>query len=119
MIGELILRCFHVRTNAHVIHLGVRSYAKHVALNEFYDEIVDLADSVAEGYQGEHGLIDFTTKVRFAMQTDPIKLITEFKEWVEQNRYEAVEAEDTFIQNIVDEIVQLSSRTLYKLRFLA
>ena len=27
-----------------------RSYAAHKALNEFYDEIVDLADSFAEAY---------------------------------------------------------------------
>ena len=42
MIGELIVRCFHARTNAHILHLQTRSYATHVALNEFYDEIVTL-----------------------------------------------------------------------------
>ena len=44
MVGEFILLCFHARTNAHVLHLETRSYAAHKALNEFYDEIVDLAD---------------------------------------------------------------------------
>ena len=44
MIGEFIILCFHARTNAHVLHLQTRSYAAHKALNEFYDEIVELAD---------------------------------------------------------------------------
>jgi len=118
MIGELILRMFHARTNAHVLHLQSRSYAQHKALNEFYDGIVDFADSIAEGYQGEHGLIDFSTKTRYTHEVDPVKMLSTLQEWVEQNRYEAVEAEDTFLQNVIDEVVLLCSSTLYKLRFL-
>ena len=118
MIAELIYRLFHARTAAHVLHLQSRSYAAHKALNEFYDEIVDLADSIAEGYQGEHGLIDFTGKNRYVQESDALKMISELKEWIEQNRYEAIEAEDTFLQNIVDEVVQLCSETIYKLKFL-
>ena len=119
MIGELILRCFHARTNAHIIHLGVRSYAKHVALNEFYDGLIPLVDSVSEGYQGEHGLIDFTTKVRYTHEADATKLVQGLKEWIETNRYDAIEAEDTFLHNEIDSIVMLCATTLYKLKHLA
>ena len=52
-IGELFL----ARDVAHSVHLNTRSFAKHMALNTFYDEIVDLADGLAEAYQGRHGLI--------------------------------------------------------------
>ena len=38
--GELVMRLFHARTTAHVLHLKSRSYAQHVALNEFYDGVV-------------------------------------------------------------------------------
>ena len=117
MIGELIMRCFHARTNAHVLHLKTRSYAAHKALNEFYDGIVDLTDSIAEGYIGEHGLID-NFPPRYTPVDDPIKLISDLKEWIEQHRYEAVEAEDTYIQNVIDEVVMLCSSTIYKLRIL-
>ena len=51
-------------------------------------------------------------------ESDPLKMISELKEWIEQNRYEAVEAEDTFLQNQIDEVVQLCSQTIYKLKFL-
>lgn len=119
MIAELITRLFHARTNAHLLHLGVTgpgSFAAHKALNEFYDSIVDLADSIAEGYQGEHELISFTGKCVYRHVSDPLKLVSELKEWIEQNRYEAIEAEDTFLHNIVDEVIQLCSTTIYKLK---
>lgn len=119
MIAELITRLFHARTNAHILHLGTTgagSYAAHKALQEFYEGVVDLADSIAEGYQGEHELIDFSGKCVYRHVADPLKLITELKEWVEQNRYEAIEAEDTFLHNIVDEVVALCSSTRYKLK---
>lgn len=51
MIGELIIKLFHARTTAHILHLKTRSHAQHKALNDFYDEIVDLADALAEAYQ--------------------------------------------------------------------
>ena len=94
MIAEFIYRMFHARTTAHILHLSTRSYAQHKALGDFYDGIVDLADSIAEGYIGEHGLIDFSGKGRYSHETDAVKAISELKEWVEQHRYEAVEAED-------------------------
>ena len=116
MIGELIIRCFHARTNAHVCHLQTLSLSKHLALQAFYEGIIDIVDRIAEGYQGEHEMIDFTTPVRFALDADPVKLVSTLKEWVEKNRYDAVEAEDTFIHNEIDTLVLLCAATLYKLR---
>lgn len=118
MIAELIYRLFHARTAAHILHLQTRSYAAHKALNDFYDGIVDLADAIAEGYQGEHGLIDFTGKTRYVQDSDAVRMVSELKEWIEKNRYEAIEAEDTYLHNIVDEVVQLCSSTIYKLTYL-
>jgi hypothetical protein len=118
MIAELIYRLFHARTNAHVLHLSTRSYAAHKALNDFYDAIVDIADSLAEAYQGEHGLIDFSTKTTYRPSSDALAMISELAEWLEQNRYEAVEAEDTYLHNIIDEALALCRSTIYKLKFL-
>lgn len=115
MIAELIMKLFHARTNAHVLHLTTTSYAKHIALEKFYDGIVGLADQLAECYMGEHGVIDFTN-TRYTAQTDAVALISDLKEWIEKNRYDAVEAEDTFLHNIIDEIVALCSGTLFLLQ---
>lgn len=118
MIAELIIRCFHARTNAHTLHLSTRSYAAHKALNEFYDEIVDLADSLAETYQGDYGLIDFSIPSRYTPVSDPLKLVDGLAEWIGEHRTACCDEDDTYLQNIIDEIMALCRSTSYKLRFL-
>ena len=116
MIGEFLLICFHARTNAHVLHLQTRSYAAHKALNEFYDEIVDLADSFAEAYTGSYGLIEFP-ETPYEPHTDALKLLDEMDEVVESAR-DALAKGDTHLLSILDEIAALVASTRYKLRFL-
>ena len=116
MIGELILRCFHARTNAHILHLTTRSYAAHKALNEFYDEIVDLADSLAEAYIGSYTLIKFPD-APYEPCGDAIELMDELEEAVAECRAD-LDEKDTHLMNILDEIVALAASTRYKLRFL-
>lgn len=55
MTADLIVEVMNARTSFHKLHLqvtGIGSYAQHTALNEIYDALPDLADTVAEGYQG-------------------------------------------------------------------
>ena len=52
---------FLARDVAHSVHLNTRSFAKHMALNQFYDNIIELADKFTEAYQGRHGLIGAIT----------------------------------------------------------
>lgn len=115
--GELVGRCFHARTVAHILHLKTRSYATHKALNEFYDEIVPLADSFAEVYQGEYGLIT-SYPSKFSMADEPVPMLEELADWVQKHRHSICDEADTHLQNIIDEIVALIRSTLYKLRFL-
>lgn len=117
MMGELIMRCFHARTSAHVLHLKTRSYATHKALNDFYDGIVPLADSLAEAYQGDYGLIeDYPAK--YSHNSDGLALLSELSDWIEKNRSKCCDGDDTYLQNIIDEIVALIRSTQYKLKFL-
>lgn len=115
--GELVMRCFHARTNAHVLHLKTRSYAVHKALNEFYDEIIGLVDSYAEAYQGDYGLID-SYPPKYSPATDPLTLVKELGSWIAENRSKCCDEDDTYLQNIIDEIMALIRSTEYKLRFL-
>ena len=55
--AEFVGLFFLARDVTHSVHLNTRSYAKHKALQKFYEGIVDLADGFAEAYQGRHGLI--------------------------------------------------------------
>ena len=117
MIGKLILSLFHARTAAHVLHLQTRSYAAHKALNEFYDEIVDLTDAVAEAYQGEYGLITFEN-VPYVPAKDALAMLDDLRECLDECAKEAFHPEDTHLRNLADEVRTLIASTSYKLRFL-
>ena len=55
MTGSYVQSLMNAATSFHKLHLqvtGVGSYAQHKALNEIYDALPDLADGIAEGYQG-------------------------------------------------------------------
>jgi hypothetical protein len=113
-IGYLFL----ARDVAHSVHLNTRSFSKHMALNTFYDEIVGLADSLAEAYQGRNGLMGPITLQSAKKTANIIPFLREQLADLEKCRYEAFDKSDTPLQNIIDEIVGLYLSTLYKLEFL-
>lgn len=115
MIGEFISLLFLSRDVAHKEHLRTQSYAQHIALGDFYDKIVDLADNLAEAYQGRNGIIDIPGMDDEDVG-DIVQQLKRYLDWIEKNRYQAVPKEDSAIQNIVDEIVSLYLSTLYKLQ---
>jgi hypothetical protein len=115
--GELIMRCFHARTAAHILHLKTRSYAAHKALNDFYDAIVPLTDAFAEAYQGDYGLIE-DYPARYTPYAVPLDMVTDLSDWISAHRKDCCDEDDSYLQNIIDEIVALLRSTEYKLRFL-
>lgn len=118
--AEFVGTLFLARDVAHSAHLNTRSYAKHVALNGFYDEIVELADKFAEAYQGRHGLIGPVSLMSVKKGSESIlSFLKASLADVEENRYKVCDKSDTALQNIIDEIVGLYLSTLYKLQFLA
>lgn len=55
MTADLVEELMNASTSFHKLHLqveGAGSFSAHKALNEIYDALPDLADSIAEGYQG-------------------------------------------------------------------
>lgn len=113
-IGTLFL----ARDFAHAAHLNTRSFAKHMALNEFYEGIIPLADQFAEAYQGRNGLIGAIPLQAIKKQGDAINFLQDQLEEIESGRFEICPEKDTALQNIIDEVVALYLTTLYKLRFL-
>lgn len=117
--ADFVGTLFLARDVAHSVHLNTRSFAKHSALNSFYDEVVDLADKFAEAYQGRHGLIGPISLMSAKKTTNIVEFLEDSLADIEKMRYEVVEKTDTPIQNIIDEIVGLYLQVLYKLKFLA
>ena len=117
--ADFVGTLFLARDVAHSVHLNTRSFSKHMALNSFYDEVVELADKFAEAYQGRHGLIGPISLMSAKKTTNIVEFLEDSLADIEKMRYEVVDKTDTPLQNIIDEIVGLYLSTLYKLKFLA
>ncbi len=118
-MADFIGLLFLARDVTHSVHLNTRSYAKHVALNAFYDGVIDLADALAESYQGRHGLIGPITLQSAKKTGNVVEFLEDSLAEIEKARHEVCDDDDTAIQNQIDEIVSLYLSTLYKLKFLA
>ena len=112
-IPQLVAELFESRTVAHEEHLKTSSYAYHKATNEYYDEIVDLADGIIEAYQGMKGI-----------QVIPVAKLANpsFTEYLMQ-LYDICTAtqascEYSNIVNDIDDVKGLISSTLYKIKYL-
>ena len=115
--ADLIGHLFLARDVTHSVHLNTRSYAKHKALGGFYSKVIDLADDLAEAYQGRHGLIGPITLHSAKKTNNVVEFLEDSLAEVEKARKEL--GDDSALQNIVDGIVDLYLSTLYKLKFLA
>jgi hypothetical protein len=107
------------RDVTHSVHLNTRSYSKHVALNIFYDRIIGAADDFAEAYQGRHGLMGPITLHSAKKTANIIEFLEDSLKEIEDCRYEVADKSDSSLQQLIDNIIEIYLRTLYKLRFLA
>ena len=115
---EMVSLLFHSRTQAHTLHLQTKSFAEHKALNDYYDEIVELIDGLIESYQGKYSIIKGYKKYDIEDYKDTTTTVNYFKDL-----YSKVEdlrdcCKDSYIQNEIDSVCKLINSTLYKLRFL-
>jgi hypothetical protein len=118
-MADFIGQLFLARDVTHSVHLNTRSYAKHKALQKFYEGIVDLADGLSEAYQGRHGLMGPITLHSAKKSNNIIQFLEDSLAQIEASRYEVIDKSDTALHNLVDGIVELYLSTLYKLKFLA
>ena len=117
--NDFIGMLFLARDVTHSVHLNTRSYAKHKALQKFYENIIDLADGFAEAYQGRHGLIGPISLMSAKKTGNVVEFLQDQLAEIEKYRYDVCEKDDTPIQNLIDGIIELYLSTLYRLRFLA
>ena len=110
---------FLARDVTHSVHLNTRSYSKHVALNAFYDGIIDHADAFAEAYQGRHGLMGPITLHSAKKTSNVIEFLQDSLDEIEKERYNVCDKSDSSLQQLIDNIIELYLTTLYKLKFLA
>lgn len=111
---EFVSKALFDRDAAHIAHWKTKSYAEHKALNDFYDELLELIDGFVEQYQGYYG--KRMEIKRTAGDDSNIRDVLEMRaEWIERMRYEICDRDETPLQNTIDEIVRLYQHTQYTL----
>lgn len=116
-VRNLVSGLFHIRDQAHSLHLSASSFAAHMALGELYEKIVELADDIAETAQGKYGVMAPVAgdgMVRPSTAGEPRGFIAEVAAWIE-GVHAYVPPHDTFLHNLVDEVQALVYRAKYKL----
>lgn len=111
---EFVSYALQDRDFAHIAHWKTTSYSEHKALNEFYDSLLELIDGFVEQYQGYYGgRMEIDRKTG---NSDDIRdALEKSMEWIETNRYEICEKDETPLQNTIDEVVRQYQSTLYML----
>ena len=117
MIEQLVENVFAARNEAHIAHWATKSFAEHMALNEFYDNIVDLIDKLVEAYQGCYGLIE-VKQLETDLEKDVLYWLNEDVKWIAENR-EEISGGVRSLENIIDEISDQYLSTIYKLENLS
>ena len=116
MIEQLISRVFYARNVAHFQHWtakGRGSYARHMALGAFYDDVIDALDSLVEAHQAVNGLVG-AIPAPDTSHTDVLPLLKANAEWVEQN-HEDICGGNRAIANLVDGVTDVHLSAVYKL----
>jgi len=121
--SKFFSKIFESRQMAHVYHLQVKgdmgSHAAHTALNEYYDELLEFLDEIIEVYQGQYGIIENYEMIdtKDTNSKDKIEYFLDFVKFIKETRKTTFSDDDTHLHNIIDEIVALTYKLIYKLKF--
>lgn len=113
LVDQLIQRAFKLRNATHLAHwraTGEGSYARHQALGEFYDGLLDKLDEYVESHQGAFGLVS-------GANDDTVEAIRQEMLWLTEHRGQIARGVPA-LENLLDELVGLHLRALYKLEHL-
>ena len=94
-------------------HLKTDKYSAHIALNEFYEKVVDLVDALIEEYQGIYGKVENLKNVMTTDKQDAIEYLESLREMTREGKSLFKEDE---LKSDIDSILSLMDSTLYKLK---
>jgi hypothetical protein len=114
MIEELASRAFQARNIAHRAHWASKSYAEHVALGAFYDDVIEAVDSIVEEYQGLYATRLDAFIVKDMDVKDLVDYLTAEADWIEENR-EDISQGSPSIQNLIDNLTSVYTKTVFLL----
>jgi hypothetical protein len=102
---------------AHIFHHQTDSFAEHMALGGYYEEILDHVDGLVESIQGVYPrIVDYKPAPQYPNWVSTEVTIQYFKalySYVQTERKNIYQ--ETWVQNQIDTIAELIASTLYKL----
>lgn len=117
-MNEYIGTLFQSRNQSHIFHLQTTSYAKHKALQKYYEGIIDLIDSIVESYQGKYEILKgykmIGTLKDLETNDDIVSYFEQLVRYCELKREKL--PQDGFLNNLYDGVDELLNSTLYKLK---
>ena len=114
--GELVSMVLLGRDLAHRAHWKTENYAEHVALQGFYDSVIDLIDGFVEQFQGQYDVLLDVPLADNEFSGEIADVLEQQMAWIQDNRDAAVPGKETALLNTLDSIVSTYQTTLYKLR---
>lgn len=122
MLEDLVARVFASRNGAHLAHWrakGPGSFARHMALGEFYDAVIDKVDGIVEAHQGATGKLIGTVNLNAAdARADITAKLADDCNWIAKNR-DKIGMGIPAIENLLDDLCDLYLTTIYKLKNLS
>lgn len=119
VVAQFASTMLNAVTIAHMLHFQSTSYAEHMALGSFYDDLSGLIDDFVEQYQGEYEVLISGYSTSFKLPEDPLTWLNGLCDYIERVRRGDNFPQYSPLQNKVDEIAELVDQTRYKLRFLS
>lgn len=112
-MAEFVATLLHSATVTHFMHWATGSRSDHLALGEYYEQIIERVDSLAESYMGRYEkLTKFPNE--FHSATEPVGYMKSIQSFVEEARKSL--PQDSELQNRIDDIAELINHTLYQLK---
>lgn len=121
-MASYIVELMNSATLTHMLHLSITgqgSYATHLALQEYYEGIIDPLDNLAEQYQGVSGmLLSFPGNISLNRFEDITACINYMNGLYSQAEQLQAECKHSEVAAILDTIKEFINKLRYKLRFL-
>ena len=111
--SKFFSKIFEARQMAHIYHLQVKgdmgSHAAHLALGAYYEGILEFIDELIETYHGQYELVESFDMINTidTKSKPPIQYFEELVMFIKSTRNTYLSAEDTHLQNVIDEVYRL------------
>lgn len=97
-------------------HLKVSKKSEHETLNDFYEDIVDVVDSLIEDYMSIYGKVEDYVNLLSEKEMTALKYLETLREFTRESADELLDEDDTELFSDVDNILSVMDTAIYKLK---